>query len=491
MIAWFPSSVFSQEPASLKEGIAQYKEENYEEAIEILTKARQEAPSSSVAAFFLGMAYKQVMNYKESFVQFRDAVTLTPRIKEALVELIDVALQLDKKEIALKWLRVAEEEEIFPAKVAFLKGLLLSKEGRRKEAVEAFEKAKSLDPSVSQAADIQIAMSYLKDNELKKAGQRFESAIVKNPQSDLAGFARQYQDLIEQRLWLERPFRFALSVFGQYDTNVVLKPTEEALATPGTQEESPVLNSAFTVNYVPRLKGPYLFNAQYAIASSLHQKNSSTHDALSNSVSLSPGYNFGEYALSLVTTYTHTLVKNPSYKAYLGTISVGPLLRMVLGENHLLEFYAGYEDNEYVQPPLNNDDEDRDGKGPTASFSWVWLFRENAFFNLRYQYNKQDTDGINWDYRGRKFSLNLIYPLSDKVKFQASGQAYFQDYENTHTTFGVIREDETYTVSTGLIWQFHKTANLIAQYTRIRGDSNLAIYDYERDLYTLGCEYVF
>ena len=62
--------------------------------IEILTKACQEAPTSSVAAFFLGMAYKQVMDYEKALGQFQDAVTLTPKIKEALVELIDVALHL-------------------------------------------------------------------------------------------------------------------------------------------------------------------------------------------------------------------------------------------------------------------------------------------------------------------------------------------------------------------------------------------------------------
>ena len=40
-------SVFSQQPPSLKKGIDQYREENFEEAIEVLIKARQEDPTSS------------------------------------------------------------------------------------------------------------------------------------------------------------------------------------------------------------------------------------------------------------------------------------------------------------------------------------------------------------------------------------------------------------------------------------------------------------
>ena len=166
-------------------------------------------------------------------------------------------------------------------------------------------------------------------------------------------------------------------------------------------------------------------------------------------------------------------------------------MRWVRNNNNLFEIFLGYDWNDYKQPALTNDEE-RDGKGPNAYFSWVWLFKENAFFNFRYQYNIQDTDGLHWDYKGNKFSLNLIYPLSDVVNFQASGQAYLQDYDNPRSDlFIVAREDKTYTFSVGLTWQFYKNTNLIAQYTRIRGDSNIPIYDYEKDLYTLGCEYVF
>lgn len=59
------SVAFSQSP-SLIEGIKQYKEEKYEQAVEILVKARKEDPKSSVAAFFLGLAYKQIMDYPKA-----------------------------------------------------------------------------------------------------------------------------------------------------------------------------------------------------------------------------------------------------------------------------------------------------------------------------------------------------------------------------------------------------------------------------------------
>jgi len=47
----FPSYVFG-ESSLLREGIEQHKQENYEEAIDLLKKARKEDPKSSSAAFF-------------------------------------------------------------------------------------------------------------------------------------------------------------------------------------------------------------------------------------------------------------------------------------------------------------------------------------------------------------------------------------------------------------------------------------------------------
>src|SRR4030042_4827151 len=60
--------------SSLSKGIEEYKDENFEEALAILINARKEDPASSLAAFYLGLTYKQLMNYKDAATNFRDAV---------------------------------------------------------------------------------------------------------------------------------------------------------------------------------------------------------------------------------------------------------------------------------------------------------------------------------------------------------------------------------------------------------------------------------
>jgi tetratricopeptide (TPR) repeat protein len=492
----FNPVAFCQQSPSLQDGIDQYKAKNYDAAIASLEKARAEDPSSSVAAFFLGLAYKQTFNYEKALGHFRDAVTLTPRIKEALIELVDVAMQLGEIEVAKEWIGVAEEADILPAKTAFLKGLILREEGKNKEAEEAFKKAKSIDPSIAQASDIQIALGNVMERDLGKAKESFESAITRDPQSDLAGFARQYLATVEQRLVLERPFRYTLSLFTQYDDNMILKPTDESLSPGPTNESSGVLNSSFRVNYVPVMKGKWLFNAQYALFSSVHQKNVHTHDSFVNSISINPGYNFGTYAINLATNYSYALVRSPGYKKYSGSLSIGPVFRYSIKGDQLLEIFAGYTNNEYFKPALSPE-EDRNSNGFNTYLSWIWLFKKDSFLNLKYQFRDQNADGSNWDRSTHDFSANLITPLAEKVKFQLAGSITDQDYKNIHSTTIVrdlpprSRKDTSYIFSGGVTWDFYKDMTLVGQYSHDRTNSNIGAFDYSRNTYTVGMEYRF
>jgi len=481
---------FCKQPAYLQEGIDQYRQENYEESVEVLIKARKEDPNSSVAAFFLGMAYKQTMDYQKAFGHFKDAVNLTPRIKEALPELIDVGIQIGELDEAKKWIAVGEEENIFPSKIAFLKGLLFKEEGKYGESVAAFEKAKSIDPSISQSADIQIAIVYVKENKLKKAKTSFQAAIQGDPLTDLASFARRYQDLVANRIFLTRPWRFTLGVLGLYDTNLLLKPVQSSLAPLATDEETQALSTSFKADFVPQLEGPWIFNAQYAFSSRLNDKHSTSHDFVSNGIYIAPGYNFGDYALNFAINYNHTMVRQPSYKKYLGYLSAGPLLRILIDKKNLIEIFGGYINKEYFQPALIDED-DRDSKGISAYISWIWSFKPGAFFNLKYQYTDEDTDGIFWEYNGNIFSANLSLPVRDKLVLQISSMYASHDYKNINTFFQEKRADDTKQGSIGLTYDMFKHAKLIVQYNKTKVDSTIPIYEYKRSIYTLGLEYRF
>ena len=491
LLGCFLPRAFSAEQSFLEKGISQYKEENFEEAIEILKKAREKDPDSSSAAYFLGLAYKQVIDYPNAATQLRDAANLEPTMKEAVLELIAVLFRLDQLEDANTWIEKAEKEDIFPAKTAYLKGLVLRKEGKNLEAIESFEKAKSLDESLSQPAEFQIALCCAAEGKYDDAKKRLETSIQLNPQTGLAGYARLYKDLVEERRYLERPLRFTLGVFGQYDTNLVLKPVDPSSVEGISDRKAWALLTSMRVDYTPKLKGPWLFSISNTLSQSVHNKHTHTHDYFADTVSAILGYSFGKVALNVAGNYSLAVVRDPSYKQYVYAYNLGPLLRVIPGQNHILEGFAGYQITDYFDMPTTPDD-DRDSEGLDIYLSWIWLFHKNGFLNLRYDFLEQDTDGKNRENLGHIFSANVTLPLSSKVSLQTSGFIKLEDYENIHSTFGVKRNDDIYTGSIGLTWELARKTYLIApQYTRVRSDSNISIYDYERDVYTAGIEFRF
>jgi len=522
-ISFAPAAFCQEQAATLQEGIEQYREGNYEEAIEALQKVREKEPTSSVAAFFLGLAYKQTMEYSIAISHLQEAVTLTPRIKEALVEIIDTLYQLDRIHEAKKWIRVAEEERIYPARVLFLKGLILSKENKNMEAIEAFEKAKKLDPTIDQAAEFQIAMSYMKERKLDKAKERLQIVVTRDPLSDLATFARQYQDLVEKRMYLERPLRLTVSIFGGYDTNIVSKPTNDIIAGDITDEKGRVLQTSVRVDYVPTIDGPWLFNASYSIASNVNQKHTHSHDSLAQTFSVSPGYNFGRFAVNFLANYTNVLLRtdpdtspdpdsNPGYKRYIDDFTYGPSIKFLVTQNNILEIFAGYDKKEYYNQKKTSARTDRfwennrDAEGPKTYISWIWLFKENSFLNLRYDYTREHADGMYWDNKGHRFTANFSMPLLSEetakrtgpVTLQVTGGYFRQifNYEQPYqdvdgSTKSTKRKDKTYTGSVGLAWEFYKNTSFIAQYTNTECDANIPANDYTRNLYTAGFEFRF
>jgi tetratricopeptide (TPR) repeat protein len=522
LIFFAPSILPAQGLPDLQPGIEQYRADNYEEALETFRKVRQENPSSSAAAFWLGLTYKQMNLTPEAIPHLEAASTMKPAVKEAVIELIDALYQTGRITEAKKWIAVAEENSIYPAKTAFLRGMVLAREGKHGEAIGSFEQSKKLDASYTTAADFQIGVSLMLEKKFDRAKDRFQAAITQDPLSDLAAYARRYSDIVERRSFLERPLRFTVGVMGQYDTNFIQEPNDYLgipIPTPGQldmgKEYGYALVTSARMDWVPALKGPWLFNAGVAVLSTLHERfiiaqngnvPSTNYDMFATSIYMAPGYDFGRAALNLSMNYTNSLKRNPGYERYIDTYNIGPLFRVALtpANSQILEFYAGYSKKDYAnkvnteiwpyQDLLDRDEEDQTSEGFSAHVSWFWLFKNTGLFNLKYSYNKDHARGVNWDNEGHRFTANLIYPVWKALKLQLSGDAYLQDFTHPSTLgifSGTTRKDRIYTGTAGLTWEFNRQLSALIQYTRIRAHSNLFLYDYNREIYAAGFEMRF
>ena len=494
-----PLSAFGQGSASLKEGIEQYNKENFEEAIVALTKARSEDPSSADAAFYLGMAYRQTNDIQNAYRQFEDAVNLKPLSDNAILEIIETATLLDKLAVAKKWIAVAEEHRVYPARVAFLKGAALAKEAKYGEAIAAYELAKKLDPACTQSADFQIGVCYMHQRMYARARDVFQSAITQDPLSDMATYARRYSEAAEQWRFIERPLRVTINVTGQYDTNYRNLGDPYDLANPGYNDslaninrQSFVMQNTARLDFVPILPAPFVFNAGYIGMNALHQNYGTSNDTFANSFTVAPGVSFERFAVNLVANYTYLLKRDPSYQRFSEVSSVGPLFRYLLSKDHILDASVAYTRKNFFIAVASPELEDQTSRGLDSSLGWTWLFRENALFNLKLGYTEDHAEGRNYSNHGYRASLNLIYPLLDGLRLQLGSELYIQQYENENVLFNnTVRKNQSYTGSAGLTWSVFRHLDVIAQYVYNSVYSNIYVYDYVRHIFSLGVELRF
>lgn len=486
----------------IEKGIREYKAENYEEALETFKNARQQQPSSSIAAFYLGLTFKQIGNYKESAKNYRDALTLTPRINEAYAELIEMLYNLNELKEAKQWIADAEKEKVLPAHIAFLKGLVLTKENNNEEAIRAFTKAKELNNTLAQAVDFQIAMIYAKERKLKDARNTLKALINIDPASELAAFAKEYETAIARAIEAHRNWRFGIGVTYQFDDNVVSKPTgiigTTAVDNISGQRDSAITNT-FKVDYSPMLSGPWSLTAQYSILST-NYFHSYAYDVMAHSIAVMPGYNFQNGAASLPVSYSHMWLNE---QEYMSVISVKPMLNLQILPGHIGQFSIGYGKREMLKYSAGSDPhEDRDGNIYSALIGYVYPFKEGkGIFSVKYEYSKDDTQGRNWDNKSDKIGTALLYSIINKVNLSLSGDMTLQYYKNIHTVSGTgtngypnvptKRRDRIYNVGGGIIYELLKGLNLNLNYSHTRADSNFAIYDYKKTVYSMGIDYSF
>ncbi len=469
---------------TLEKGIGQYKHENYDEALITLKKAREEVPQSTLAAYYLGLTYKQLQNYKNAVSPLREAVTGSPKIIGALVELIDCLYQVGQLDEAMKWVEEAEKEGLRPAQIAFLKGLVLIKMEKQSDAVASFENAKGLDKSMAQSCDYQIGLAYLKDKKFGEAKDAFKQLVLVDPNSNMAYLANEYMDVISKREEATKPFKLGAGISWQYDDNVVLKPSDTSIATnisdKADSREVYTANAEYnyTFNEFVSLKGQYFF--YYS-----KQNDLGFYDSVSNTVVGQPVITFKNCMITFPSGWSHSIVND---KAYLSAPFTSAFCNIMVNNWNMAQLNMRFTSKDYLWSP-SAPDENRDSSDFGGGAGWYVFFAKNkGFVNARYQLNKEETKGNNWDYIGNRASATVLVPVIDKLNLTVNGDVLLQGYLNTNSIFNVRRHDQIYTVSALAAYKIYKESEIQLQYTFVKDDSNISVYGYNRNIFSVGIE---
>jgi tetratricopeptide (TPR) repeat protein len=484
---------FSQ-TKELEQGIKDFNSENFEEALDNLIKAREKDPQSFTAAFYLGMTHKQLENFNEAKKHLEYVMKNNPQLKGTLAEqgilvFIEVLFRLNELDGALEYIGMAEKEKIDPAQTAFLKGLVFAKQGNNTDAIKAFTEAKGFNPSLTVSADFQIASIYMKEGKLTKSQETFQSIVAFDPTSDIAAYAREYsqqaQKGIEERRYLNLKAGFRY----EFDDNVMNSPGGNiAINLPTGQKDEREVYTAQAGYKIMQEGSPFSLLTQYNIYSSFHNE-LDEYDLLSHTLFLIPTYAMKTGQLSLQSGYVKMFLDSEKYSE---TVSLIPTYQFNIKDNvHIGQLFFKYINRDYFNT-IFNPEENMDADVYAGEIGYIWLFAKNkGFFNIKYEFSDEDARGDNWSFKGNKVSMSVLFPFFDRFKLNAYGEYLRRDFENKNNVFLVDRKDNNYIATASLSCTVIKGIDLIAQYTYLRNDTNIELYDYKRNIVSLGIEFYY
>ncbi|MBI5238610.1 MAG: tetratricopeptide repeat protein [Deltaproteobacteria bacterium] len=483
-VSFFPGASYG-EPEHLKQGIADFRDESFEEAIDNLSKARALDGSSFDAAYWLGMSYLKIEDFKAARTNLADAVRLSPDNMDARLSYAEALYRLNEFDASASELAAIEAAEgQRTGDFYFLKGLVLSKAGKNNEAIDAFKKAKEQDIRLSQAADYQAGLVHMKENRFSEAKAAFKEVVVKDPATDLALYADEYGKAIAKREERERPFSLSVGFRYEYDDNVILKPYDASAATGITNQGDDRKAWTLRAGFAPRLGGRWSLKADYSLYIA-DQTRLNGYDMTTHTLSLTPGMGLKKGSVNAALSYGKTTVFGSDY---LESYGIAPSYNMTAGKGMATISLRAQMKN-FAQPPVSKP-EDRDSVDIAAGAGFFSPFmKDKGFYSMRYEANKEDTKGDNWTYTGHKGSAGVFFPLDAGIKLKGYIEANQQSYGNVNTYFGKKRKDLTFTKSLLISYAIFTKTELIAQYTHIKDNSNIDVYEYERNIISAGIEF--
>jgi tetratricopeptide (TPR) repeat protein len=466
------------------------QQENYDEALAQLTEAWQKGAHTPEKAFMFGQVYRYMVNYPKAKEYLQEALRLKRDYRPAQLLLADTYLAMNQPKEARPLLQDLLASGYEPGQTAFLMGLTAIKGGQYSEALDYFRKAET-DPKVAQEAKFQASLALAALNRVKEAKTAMQESIALNPQSQTADFAKRYMGVLSQRVQEQRPFHITVSSGFDYDSNVTLSPGGGSSVTTVSGKASAVFSQAAQFEYTILPSGPFSVLTQYSYFQNFHPA-VPTYDIMSHFVGLTPTYGLKNGRFWLPMNYTYMDLQSDKY--YTG-FNVTPTYLHMVTQNIGLEVGGRYN-RQYFWTPVFFSQDDRTGNAWGGNVGMYYFFKkQTGFVQARLSYLRNNTNGTNWDSSSYNLLLSLLWPITEKLKYNVFLDLTQQPYDNTFyngATVGNIlgaallpqpkRQDQILMFGMQATYEFVKGLEGGIHWYFIRDNSNVNLYNYSRHI---------
>ena len=481
--AW--SAEYGEGEVYLSKGVLAYNKKEFNQALTALQEAIKAQPQNAEAHYYLGLTQIELGQYPEALASLQRSLQLDPKRTTIHFDLGITSFKMGKYAQALQEFRTAEQYQPERALVYYYQGYIHYLAKEYEPVPPLFTKARELDKALAQTAYLFSGLAYSQLNRLEEAEKEFQGCIKIDPGSELGLGAKKYLEDIQQRKKLAKRWRIFASMSPQYDDNVILQPGDTSVVQEVTQQGN--TKGVFSLGGEYRLweRPNWSLNTRYALYQSIH---SSLEDfdlqdhVLSLYSSYQGKYKEKTYYWFLSYDYSNDLLEN---NRYLDSNSLNNIFSFMYRPNLVTQLQYRLQHKDFhsttISTPFN-----RDAYNHLIGLQQYIFFAENTrYLKLGYAYDNDLARGENWDYQGNKASISFYTPLGfiwKRLFLTLDFDYYRQDFLHTDTALRKTRRDKEYSAAVSIGITLSKGYTLLVKYMNITHDSNLALYDYDREL---------
>jgi tetratricopeptide (TPR) repeat protein len=502
----------SEADVLVAQAILAYDARQYDEALGLLREALAQDPNNVEALYYTGLVLMAQQKTEQAAAVLEKARVRAPRDLSILFLLGVAYFALERYDQAETPLTPVFNERPQTEGIGYYVGLIRYRKKDYQGALRAFRAETSPNPNIQQLVKFYSGLTLAILGLPEQAVAEVDAALKLQTGSSLTGPAERIRDTLASARDAERRFHAEVRAGFLYDSNVAVvpqpshDPTAESLrrrktATPGEL-------AALRLEYAWLRTGPWESTVTYSFFQTYNNRlpsfNVQNH-LVAGAVSYRAAIGSMPYQVGAQYSWDYLSLGGDDFLQRHTATLFGTLVE---NQGNLTTVLARFQDKDFYATPGQLADEDRDARNWMAGFIHVFRFAQDKhYIRVGYQFDYEKADGRNYTYAGNRFLAGGQYTLpwgSTRLKYDFD--LHQRQYLHANTILPVVnpgtreREDleqnHVFRIEQVLAKNLGPTSigcaptapcplTLAAEYQRTIADSNLPVYAFNRNVWSL------
>jgi tetratricopeptide (TPR) repeat protein len=502
----------SEADVFVAQAILAYDARKYDEALALLKDALALDPKNVEALYYSGLVLMAQQKTDQAVEVLEKARALAPRDVSILFLLGVAYFALERYDQAESPLTQVFNERPQTEGIGYYVGLIRYRKKDYQGALKAFRAETSKNPNIQQLVKFYSGLTLAILGLPEQAVAEVDAALRLQTGSALTGPAERIRDSLASARDAERRFHADVRVGFLYDSNVAVvpqpshDPTAESIRRRKHATTGEI--AALRLEYAWLRTGPWESTVTYSFFQTYNNRlpdfNVQNH-LVAGALSYRAAIGSMPFQVGTQYSWDYLSLGNDDFLQRHTATVFGTLVE---NQSNLTTVLARFQNKDFYASPGQLEDEDRDARNWMVGLTHVFRFAQDKhYIRVGYQFDYENADGRNFTYAGNRFLAGGQYTLpwgSTRLKYDFDlhqrhylhansllpvvnpGTREREDSEQNH----VVRVEQVLAAnlgpaSIGCASNAPCPLTLAAEFQRTVADSNLAVYSYNRNVWSL------